>query len=602
MPDIVYEIKDRIVDFFQDLRYRIEDGEMLAPILSGVAILLTVIAFIVSSGSAKSASTLENKAQNYREGQAELNATLGKVKPIAMSQEADDAMGQTDIILQYPSLAATSDDEGISDMETKLGITSSQDQQESADFDETVQEEITDYAGNYGGALIKLGANSATDIKLAIYDSTTAMNDPADADVSNVRYQDMTRTIKAAKYGESDITNTLKFLSGLDISSLKNVNVGDKMYMVLGASQGSHDYTKYVCTNTDTGLITYGNSSSDDEESDNADSEDTSFDDEDASEEDSSDTTDSSSDDSSDMSSDISSSDSSDSSSSDFSTSDGETTTTTTTKKTTTTTTTTTKPVKRGEVDAVIVSEGSSNTSDAIITPDSSKSANAKTVNSGSSSSSSSSAVKSSSADAIIIPDTSAELALVPFTGTDVNDESPDEDASYVSPLHISNSEGETLTDNKTADLILYQINTDSNMVTITYWNVDGSDEAVAALKAYKERKASYTQGTTVDDEEADEASTEETADSASLEDTTEYASDSAIDSEDTESSDAADTSYSEKTIDSADSGDAADSADAADTASEKTSSVGSAKSTKKSADDYVTTNDSKAAGLLYEN
>lgn len=248
-------IKLKFDDFISSLRISPEYRRNVLVIMASAAtIIVSACAIGKSVGSHSRISHLEEQAASYKEGQIQIDDVLGGKETIQLSKESKDILGETGLMLQYKDLSALPEQNSFSDMENALDIEADVDN-ENKTYAESVSESIPDFAGNYGGLEIDVGAVSGNNIRLAAYTDRSEMTAHDDSTVQNVLYQKIDRTIKAEKYGESDKKNTLIILSGTDIRGFSRISSNAEMYTMFGESTGTKSIQKYVCTGVERGTI-----------------------------------------------------------------------------------------------------------------------------------------------------------------------------------------------------------------------------------------------------------------------------------------------------------------------------------------------------------
>lgn len=252
--DSLYELWDSLVDRVPILANLQGQGVIIA---SGAAILGALVCVIMTLGTNRTAAALEGDAANYKAGQAQLNAVLGDSVDVGFSDADKEVIGRSGLVLQYKKLADLPSESGINKMKNNLGIGDSQTEKENASYDSAMSQKIKAFAGDYGGSLVVPGTIGTNSLKIAAYSSDTAMSahDSSEGTVSNVLYEKINRTIENTNYGEADTKNTLIFLSASKINGLSSVSEGSTMYTLFGDedSTGSKDTAKYICTGKETG-------------------------------------------------------------------------------------------------------------------------------------------------------------------------------------------------------------------------------------------------------------------------------------------------------------------------------------------------------------
>ena len=248
-------IKAKAEDMLMSLRVSREYRKSVCVTLASiVTIIVSACAIGKSAGSGSRISHLEDQAAAYKEGQIQIDNTLGDKKTIQLSKDSEDLLGKTGLMLQYKDLSELPEQNSFSDMRSALDIEKAVDN-ENESYAESIVNSIPDFAGDYGGLEIDVGAVSGNNIRLAAYTDRSAMTAHDDSTVQNVLYQQVDRTIKAEKYGESDIKNSLIILSGTDIRGFNRISSGAEMYTMFGESTGSKATQKYVCTGVERGTV-----------------------------------------------------------------------------------------------------------------------------------------------------------------------------------------------------------------------------------------------------------------------------------------------------------------------------------------------------------
>ena len=248
-------IKAKAEDMLMSLRVSREYRKSACVALASiVTIIVSACAIGKSAGSGSRISHLEDQAAAYKEGQIQIDNTLGDKKTIQLSKDSEDLLGKTGLMLQYKDLSELPEQNSFSDMRSALDIEKDVDN-ENESYAESIVNSIPDFAGDYGGLEIDVGAVSGNNIRLAAYTDRSAMTAHDDSTVQNVLYQQIDRTIKAEKYGESDIKNSLIILSGTDIRGFNRISSGAEMYTMFGASTGSKATQKYICTGVERGTV-----------------------------------------------------------------------------------------------------------------------------------------------------------------------------------------------------------------------------------------------------------------------------------------------------------------------------------------------------------
>ena len=245
----IQDIWDSIKEQAQDLGYTVSSylpSGSTVPIISAVAIVISGISCAVTFGSMGTARTLESNAMQYKAGQQQLNSVLGSKEEIAFSDDSEEVIGRTNLVLQYATLSELPSDSNLTRMEKQLGVDDDAVEQENDNYDETMIDQITDFAGDYGGVLISAGSTASSNIQIAAYSAENQMK--KQNNTSNVLYEKIDRKISGSKYGEKSTSNSLVILSANSLSGLSNVKTGSVMYSMFGTSEGSKTRGKYVCT------------------------------------------------------------------------------------------------------------------------------------------------------------------------------------------------------------------------------------------------------------------------------------------------------------------------------------------------------------------
>lgn len=459
LKDTWYTIKDTFLEMWDGVQDRFpflsEIPQHKIELASGAAILLSLICVVKTLGNSQSAAALEEAAANYRAGQSQLNAVLGDSVEIAMDDESKDIIGITNLMLQYKDLTSMPSMSGITSMQNALGIGDSQTQKENDSYDASMSDKIRDFAGAFGGALVIPTTYGTNSLKLAAYTDTASMRTPK-SDESNVLYERITRVITSDEYGVADTSNKVTFLSASNIKGISSVSVGSALYTLFGDedSTGSKEAQKFICTGVATG--TYVSDGTDEEEGL---TEKTGTSTRDQSEE----TVQGYSDESEDITTD-----------------DEEAAGTDTEEEVTEESTEASVPVVKTDVSQVVI------TSEDVVDGDASYNSDGTVNEDWAEDNEDAETVTSDTSD----DDDSASK-------TDDDDSGLPTSSKYsVNAAMVLDENGDPLTDNKTADLILYQYSKRSGNVKITYWNRSGSDAANKALASQTQSKAT-TEATT---------------------------------------------------------------------------------------------------------
>lgn len=254
MPDFVYKLKERILDLLDSLKVisPYEAYEWFPIAVPGITAALSLVAMIICVKANIVTGTIENKAEGYRNGKTQLEAVLGEKIDVGLDEEASTIMGRTDLILQYRQLSSMEGESDFTTMEKMANVSESAEKKALKEADNIIYEAIMDFAGIYGGALIRNPRESGRDIMLAAYDSEANMEAP-DEDVSNVLVYKIQRKIPSKEYGVGDTTDILTIMSGNDINRFTTIKKGSVLYTVLGKSTGSKTTQRYVCTGIEPG-------------------------------------------------------------------------------------------------------------------------------------------------------------------------------------------------------------------------------------------------------------------------------------------------------------------------------------------------------------
>ena len=250
MPDFFYELKDKIDDLVYNVRMMIPASftEKLPLIIPGTAFGIAAVAIVFCIKTNTSANSIEDEVNRYQNGQNQLEAVLNTEGEISLSEEAENIMGRSDLILQYKDLAALEGENAFTSMEKMADVTEGEEERAVKESNNVFYDSIKEFAGNFGGILIRDPDTSSDDIKLAVYDTKSEM-EPADSQgVSNVVVSRLNRTIESSQYDVKDTKDVLTIVAGEDISGFGRVREGSVMYMLLGKSLQSKTTEKYVCT------------------------------------------------------------------------------------------------------------------------------------------------------------------------------------------------------------------------------------------------------------------------------------------------------------------------------------------------------------------
>ena len=258
MPEFIQKIKSKAEDLWYDLKSLVPDEieDYLPYVLPALAALFAVIAIFTSVKAGSSASKLQNQAAQYKAGQARLASAIPKEEEVDNTQEAIDVIGKMDLMLQYKDLSTMPNVSSFADMERMAQVSSSAEEAAGFDYDNGYYEAIKEFAGDFGGVLIKRSEQGTEpDIKMAAYQKESDMTAPVDNTVMNVLVQNIRRTIPSGEYGVADTSDTLLVLSGTDIRKFSSIERGSVMYALLGTSTGSKLSRKFICTGLEPGSI-----------------------------------------------------------------------------------------------------------------------------------------------------------------------------------------------------------------------------------------------------------------------------------------------------------------------------------------------------------
>lgn len=458
LQDIWYSIRDNALEIWDGLQEQIpflsEIPRYKVYIISGAAVLMSLLCVVKTLETNQTAAQLEASAANYKAGQQQISSVLGDSTTIGLSDDAKEIIGITNLTLQYKSLTSLPSNSGIKTMQKNLGIGDSQTASENEDYNSAMSSTIKEFAGNYGGALVVPGTVGTSSLKLAAYNQTSKMKSHSDSLISNVLYEKISRVIENTNYGESDTRNTLIFLSAANVQGLSSVKTGSALYTLFGDEDtvGNKETNKYICTGIAEGTyVTTGDESeksgirAEDEEDDTyAEEEDTSYSD----------------------SEDVTTEDSA----AEDSTEDAE---EVSTEASVPTLMTDASQLVITE-DDIVDGETSYNSDGTVNEEWASENEDKETV---------SSAVDNEDEDENDDSDSGSS------SKGSSDDGLPTTSKYDVNAALVIDEKGNPLTDNKTADLILYKYSKSTGKVTITYWNLSGSD---AANKAESQSTQSY--------------------------------------------------------------------------------------------------------------
>lgn len=445
LQDALYSVKETCYEVWDGIQERFpflsEIPQHKILIISGAAVLLSLVCVLKTLGNTQTAASLQAAAVNYRAGQEQLNAVLGDSVEIGLDEDAEEIMGITNLTLQYKSLTSLPSDSGITSMQKALGIGDSQTSSENADYNAEMSSKIKDFAGNYGGALVVPGTIGTSSLKVAAYNATSNMRVPDDSSVSNVLYEKIRRTIESDEYGVADTQNELIFLSAANIKGISSVKVGSSLYTLFGDedSSGSKEMNRYICTGVATG--TYVTDEDEEEEEETSVSDSTGTEDADTSESSDTESTEEAVSYSYDVDEEAASEDDS-------------------------------VPVVETDASRVVI------TSEDVVDGDASYNSDGTVNKTWSEENEDAETVSSASTEDEDSDESDSEKSSNGFT----NDGLPTTSKYSVVSAQVLDENGNQITDNKTADLILYQYSRRTGKVKITYWNVAGSEAATKAL------------------------------------------------------------------------------------------------------------------------
>lgn len=454
LQDLWDSIKDKMQDLMDTVSDVLPAGSTI-PIISGFAIVLALIAILNTAGAGKTAGRLEDNAMKYKAGQQQLNSVLGSKEDIGFSKDSEEIIGRANLVLQYKELAELPSEDGIDKMEKALNVDDKAVEEANSNYDDSMIDQIVDFAGDYGGVLIAPGSNSNSNIKLAAFSSQKTMKTVEDG-VSNVLYEKIDRTIAGKKYGDATTRNSLIILSASKINGMKQIDTGSIMYSLFGDSTGTKTRGKLVCTGVEPGEAV-----GEVDEVDSSTSEDSSED------------------------NDEESSSSANTNQSSYHSQNNE---------------------LDGEISGTIDSEDSD--TDAVVTPktggivphtdgngvvvitdddtvynggayNNDGSVNDEWIKENSDDTSSDDTSTNSSEES---SEKNSEDASSASSGYSSEDNIKYTDKSKANAAKILGHDGNPLTENTTADLILYQYDSSSGSVIISYWNFAGSEAATNAL------------------------------------------------------------------------------------------------------------------------
>ena len=256
MPDFLLDVRD----FFLDLKDSIVN-KSFADDTGGVeffakcaAIFVSVIAILVSIGTITRSNALAAEAANYQSVQRRLEATLGEKEDVVMSESGAEALGRSDLMLQYKQLSNLNGYNSFSNLARMAGVDEDAVNAANWDYDNAIYNSIKDFAGDFGGFLIRTSENG-TSVKLAAYDSEERKIKPSDETVSPVVVERTKRVYTATGYDERDTQNTYVMVSGSNIRNFNAIDKGSIMYSLLGYSNQGKIQAKYICTKIEPGTM-----------------------------------------------------------------------------------------------------------------------------------------------------------------------------------------------------------------------------------------------------------------------------------------------------------------------------------------------------------
>lgn len=273
LQDFFYRIRDTLSDLWNSvtsyLPYSVREKLVYALPIGTASV--SAIAIVVCIQANANAASINDQAVSYQQGQFQLASTLGQEEEADLGEEAEEIMGRSDLVLQYTDLASLEGENAFEQMERMANVSEGAEEQAAEDANSAVYDSIYDYAGDFGGALIR-NEDGSGNVLLAAYENESDMEAPEDSEVSNVLVKQVRRTIEAENYGERDTTNTLTILSGNDINNFSLIKEGSVMYLLLGRSSGSKSSQMYICTGIEPGSLE-GSSTGIDESSSESSSE-----------------------------------------------------------------------------------------------------------------------------------------------------------------------------------------------------------------------------------------------------------------------------------------------------------------------------------------
>lgn len=260
MQNFFNEIQDKLGELGDSVRsalpYSVQDKLSYGVPIAVAGISAAAIALCISANA--NANSVDSQARLYQEGQAQLVAVLGQGEDIQLSVDAEEIMGRADLFLQYPELSRLEGDSVFTSMEKMANVSEDAEEDAAKAVENAFYDSIIEFAGAYGGVLVRNPSGMSDDVKLAAYESEAEMEPSELSGVSNVLVKQLRREIKPEVYGKKPIKNTLTILSGNDITNFSSIKEGSVMYLLLGESTGSKRTERYVCTGFEPGTVEDG--------------------------------------------------------------------------------------------------------------------------------------------------------------------------------------------------------------------------------------------------------------------------------------------------------------------------------------------------------
>lgn len=260
MQNFFNEIQDKLGELGDSVRsalpYSVQDKLSYGVPIAVAGISAAAIALCISANA--NANSVDSQARLYQEGQAQLAAVLGQGEDIQLSVDAEEIMGRADLFLQYPELSRLEGDSVFTSMEKMANVSEDAEEDAAKAVENAFYDSIIEFAGAYGGLLVRNPSGMSDDVKLAAYESEAEMEPSELSGVSNVLVKQLRREIKPEVYGKKPIKNTLTILSGNDITNFSSIKEGSVMYLLLGESTGSKRTERYVCTGFEPGTVEDG--------------------------------------------------------------------------------------------------------------------------------------------------------------------------------------------------------------------------------------------------------------------------------------------------------------------------------------------------------